>query len=202
MDLGAASGSTDTLHDSIIVVSGLPRSGTSMMMAMLEAGGIPLLVDGERMADEDNPKGYYEFERVKNLQDGEVNWLSQARGKAIKIISYLLLKVPASYYYQVIFIHRKIDEILSSQKKMLLNRGEDPNKVNDSELESILRNHLKMVEDWMRTQSNLRHIDVDYNRILKNPEADIERIATFLGIPLNLEGMRSIIDPNLYRQRH
>lgn len=190
------------LEDVIIVVSGLPRSGTSMMMAMLEAGGVPLLTDGERVADDDNPKGYFEFERVKKLQEGDVGWVSEAQGKAVKIISYLLFKLPATHQYQVIFIHRKLDEILSSQKKMLLNRGEDPNKVSDIELKSVLSNHLTQVEEWLGNQPNIRSLEVDYNRILGHPGVDIQRIVEFLDFSLDPEGLKRVIDHKLYRQRH
>ncbi len=186
----------------IIIVSGLPRSGTSMMMAMLEAGGVPLLTDGDRVPDDDNPKGYFEFERVKKLQEGDVGWLSEARGKAVKVISYLLFKLSDIHQYQVIFIHRNLDEILSSQKKMLPNRGEDPNKVSEAELKPVLSNHLTQVEEWLGNQPHIRSLDVDYNRLLEDLGTDIHRIVEFLDFPLDPEGLKSIIDPKLYRQRH
>jgi len=190
------------LEDVIIVVSGLPRSGTSMMMAMLEAGGVPLLTDGERVADDDNPKGYFEFERVKKLLEGDINWLSEAQGKAVKVISYLLFKLPATHQYQVIFIHRVLDEILSSQKKMLINRGEDPNKVSEAELKTVLSNHLTQVEEWLGNQPNIRSLEVDYNRLLEDPGVDIQRIVEFLDFDLDPEGLKRVIDHKLYRQRH
>ena len=188
--------------DAIIIVSGLPRSGTSMMMAMLEASGVPLLTDGDRVPDDDNPKGYFEFERVKKLQEGDVSWLSQAQGKAVKVISYLLFKLPDIHQYQVIFIHRNLDEVLSSQRRMLLNRGEDPNKVSEAELKPVLSNHLTQVEEWLGNQSHIRSLDVDYNRLLEDLGTDIHRIVEFLDFPLDPEGLKSIIDPKLYRQRH
>lgn len=188
--------------DIVIIVSGLPRSGTSMMMAMLEVGGVPLLTDGERVPDDDNPKGYFEFERVKKLQEGDVSWLSEAQGKAVKVISYLLFKLPDTHQYQVIFIRRNLDEILSSQKKMLLHRGEDPNKVSDTELKTVMSNHLAQVEEWLGNQPNIRSLDVDYNRLLENPEDDVRRITDFLDFSLNPDDLKSIIEPKLYRQRH
>lgn len=188
--------------DIVIIVSGLPRSGTSMMMAMLEVGGVPLLTDGERVPDDDNPKGYFEFERVKKLQEGDVSWLSEAQGKAVKVISYLLFKLPDTHQYQVIFIRRNLDEILSSQKKMLLHRGEDPNKVSDTELKTVMSNHLAQVEEWLGNQPNIRSLDIDYNRLLENPEDDVRRITDFLDLSLNPNDLKSIIEPKLYRQRH
>src|ERR671923_2816349 len=104
--------------DSIIVVSGLPRSGTSMMMKMLAAGKIELFTDNLRVADEDNPEGYFEFERVKKLKDGDFAWLPGAQGKAVKVISALLEFLPSEFNYQVIFMRRRMSEILASQRKM------------------------------------------------------------------------------------
>ena len=110
----------------IVVVSGLPRSGTSMMMKMLEAGGIPPVTDELRTADDDNPKGYYEFERVKQMDKGDTAWVADAQGKVVKVISALLKHLPSSHNYQVIFLRRHMSEILASQRKMLIRRGEDP----------------------------------------------------------------------------
>ena len=106
--------------DPIIVVSGLPRSGTSMMMGMLEAGGLELVVDGIRAADEDNPRGYYELERVKDLAKAEdKSWLITLQGKGVKVISLLLQHLPEAYNYKIIFMRRSIAEVLDSQSKML-----------------------------------------------------------------------------------
>ena len=110
----------------VFIVSGLPRSGTSLMMMILNAAGIPPLTDYERNADEDNPRGYYEFERVKKLKDGDFGWLENAQGKAVKVISALLTYLPEGYTYKVIFMRRELSEILASQRKMLINRGGGP----------------------------------------------------------------------------
>ena len=189
------------LKNTIVVVSGLPRSGTSMVMSMLEAGGLPLLKDGIREADDDNPKGYYEFERVKKLREGDVAWLPEAQGKVVKIISYLLLSLPETYTYRVLFVRRKLPEIIASQRKMLIRRGEDPDKVSESELTDILSKHLDQVDAWIADQSNIERIDIDYNRMIQEPQKDIERINAFLGGSLEIGKMAQVIDPNLYRQR-
>lgn len=194
--------SNSSNDETIIIVTGLPRSGTSMMMAMLEAGGIPLLTDGERVANGDNPKGYFEFERVKNLVDGDVDWISSARGKAVKVISYLLMKLPSTFNYRVIFIHRKIDEILASQRKMLINRGEDPDKISEDEMKAVLIKHLELVNVWIKSQPNIERIDVDYNRLLENPNDDLGKVLQFLDREIDSNNMEQIIDPQLYRQRH
>jgi hypothetical protein len=188
-------------RDNIVVVSGLPRSGTSMMMAVLEAGGLPLLKDGIRTADDDNPKGYYEFERVKKLPEGDFAWLPDAQGKVVKIISYLLLKLPDTYNFRVIFMQRKLAEIMASQRKMLLRRGEDPDKVSEDELSEILEKHLDQVEAWIEAHENIEQLVVDYNHMVKDPAKDVQRINQFLGGSLNVDKMVQVIDPSLYRQR-
>ncbi|HEY61759.1 MAG TPA: sulfotransferase [Anaerolineae bacterium] len=184
----------------IIVVSGLPRSGTSMMMRMLEAAGIQPLTDHIRTADSDNLKGYYEFERVKKLKEGDVAWLSDAQGKAVKIIAALLIELPSNYEYHVLFMRRKMEEILASQNKMLENRGES-STVEDDKMAELFRKHLEQVEKWMTEQSNLRYIDIDYNKMLENPKPQLEEINKFLGSNLNIEKMMEIVDPSLYHQR-
>ena len=152
----------------ITIVSGLPRSGTSMTMKMLEAGGLPPLTDQIRVADADNPKGYYEFERAKKLREGDVAWIPDAAGKAVKVIGALLVHMPPDYEYRVLFMRRNIQEILASQAKMLENRGEE-NKVDDATMANLFAKHVQQVEEWMNNQSNLKYIDVDYNAMLADP---------------------------------
>jgi len=185
----------------IVIVSGLPRSGTSMMMKMLEAGGIPPLTDNLRAADEDNPKGYYEFERVKKLKEGDTAWLPEAQGKAVKVISALLTHLPGAYTYKVIFMHRAIPEILASQRKMLIRRGEDPDKVSDAELAALFQKHLAQVEAWLAAQPHVQRLDIDYNQIVQDPEPFIARLDAFLPNRLDTQAMSAVIDPSLYRQR-
>jgi hypothetical protein len=189
------------LKDRIVVVSGLPRSGTSMVMSMLEAGGLPLLKDGIRQADDDNPKGYYEYERVKKLREGDTDWLSEARGKVVKVISYLLSSLPETHTYRVIFVRRSMPEIIASQRMMLIRRGEDPDKVSEEELTTILIKHLNQVDAWLKTQPHMNRIDIDYNRMIQDPHAGIRRMNAFLGGSLDIDKMSQVIDPDLYRQR-
>jgi hypothetical protein len=189
------------LKDTIVVVSGLPRSGTSMVMGMLEGGGLSLLKDGIRKADDDNPKGYYEFERVKKLREGDFDWLPEARGKAVKIISYLLFCLPETYAYRVIFVRRKLPEIIASQRKMLIRRGEDPDKVSEGELTTVLGKHLSQVDAWIEDRAHMVRIDIDYNQMIQDPHEGIERLNAFLGGSLELGKMAQVIDTDLYRQR-
>ena len=184
----------------ITIVSGLPRSGTSMAMKMLEAGGIPPLTDQIRTADEDNPKGYYEFERAKKLREGDVAWVPQAEGKAVKVIAALLLHMPPGYEYRVLFMRRAMDEILASQAKMLENRGEESN-IDDATMAALFNKHVKQVEDWMKNQPHLQYIDVDYNAMLADPEFHVKKINQFLGGGLDEAAMIAVVDPKLYRQR-
>ncbi|MBN1153773.1 sulfotransferase domain-containing protein [candidate division KSB1 bacterium] len=184
----------------ITVVSGLPRSGTSMMMKILEAGGLNVLTDHIRSADEDNPKGYYEFERVKALEDDRV-WLEEAVGKVVKIISALLSKLPDDYHYQIIFMHRKMDEILASQKKMLERRGEPTDAVADEEMTAAFIDHLGKVNHWLNVRPNVDTLHVDYNDTIANPEENVKRINQFLGNRLNEEKMLAAIDQRLYRNK-
>jgi len=185
----------------IVIVSGLPRSGTSMMMKMLEAGGIPPLTDNLRAADEDNPRGYYEFERVKKLKEGDIAWLPEAQGKAVKVISALLTHLPGAYDYKVIFMSRAIPEILASQRKMLIRRGEDPDKVSDAELAALFQKHLAQVEAWLAAQPHVQRLDIDYNQIVQDPAPYIARLDAFLPNRLDTQAMSAVIDPSLYRQR-
>jgi ubiquinone/menaquinone biosynthesis C-methylase UbiE len=189
-----------TKPEAITIVSGLPRSGTSMMMAMLEAGGMQLLVDNIRTADKDNPRGYYEFERVKRIQHDQ-SWLKDGRGKVVKIIPELLKHLSQDYTYKVIFMRRKMEEILASQRRMLIRRGEPTDKVSDERMTELYRKHLRWVEDWIDEQPNIEVIYVSYNEILENPVEHARRINQFLGNTLNVENMVDVVDPTLYRQR-
>ncbi len=184
----------------ITIVSGLPRSGTSMTMKMLEAGGIPPLTDQIREADSDNPRGYYEFERAKKLREGDIAWIPDAEGKVVKVIGALLVHMPPDYEYRVLFMRRNIQEILASQAKMLENRGEE-NKVDDATMANLFAKHVKQVEDWMNAQTNLQYLDVDYNTMLTEPAPQVRKINQFLGGGFDEAAMLAVVDPELYRQR-
>ncbi len=185
----------------IVVVSGLPRSGTSMTMKMLEAGGLSLVIDGIRTADEDNPKGYYEDERVKDLgKMDDKAWLADSKGKAIKIISYLLKDLPPSYNYKVLFMRRHVHEVLASQAKMLERRGET-SESSDKRMLELYDDHLWKVNRLLKREAHLDVIDVHYKAVLENPRAEAERIHAFLGLPLDAGKMASVVDGRLYRNR-
>lgn len=187
-------------QDVITIVSGLPRSGTSMMMKMLEAGGLPVLADHVRSADADNPKGYYEFERVKQIKTDQ-GWLPEAQGKAVKMISELLQHLPPRYEYRVLFMRRKLEETLASQKQMLLRRGESAEAISDEKMAELFRKHLQKLEAWLAAQPNFRILDVHYSAVMSNPRAEAGKINAFLGNILNVERMAAVVDQDLYRQR-
>ena len=183
----------------IYVVSGLPRSGTSMMMKMLEAGGLEPVTDGVRSADDDNPKGYYELEAVKRTKQ-DPSWVEPARGKVVKVISQLLQDLPDTEKYKVVFMRRNLDEVLASQQKMLVNRDEQDDAM-DENMKSNFAGHVEEVEGWMRASDHVDVLFVSYNRMQAESEGQIARVAKFMDANLDAAKMAEIIDPALYRQR-
>lgn len=185
----------------VVVVSGLPRSGTSMMMKMMQAGGLELLTDNQRTADENNPKGYYEFERVKKLKDGDTGWVVEARGKVVKVITALLEYLPSSETYQVILMRRDMGEILASQRRMLQRDGKPDDGVDDATMTELYEKHLSKVFNWISKQDNIRLLEVNYNDILEDPEGNVQKLNHFLGGGLDTGRMMGVVDRNLYRER-
>ena len=186
-------------NETILIVSGLPRCGTSMMMKMLEAGGIEPVVDNIRKSDEDNPRGYYEFEKVKKI-DKDASWLGETRGKVFKMVSMLLYHLPAGYRYKVIFMKRRMEEMLASQKKMLERKGVQP-KQSDGQMTRLYGDHLMDIEKWLQGRKDIEVLYVHYNEVLSDPASNAKRVHEFLGDPLNEDEMVRVIDPSLYRQR-
>src|SRR5512147_2891756 len=163
-------------HEFVTLVSGLPRSGTSMMMKMLEAGGLPVLADHLRRADEDNPEGYYEFERVKKIETDQ-SWLDEARGKVVKMISALLKHLPGTYRYKVVFMRRNLEEVLASQRQMLIRRGKPTDTTSDEKMAAYFTHHLRRVEEWLAAQPNVDVLYVSYNDLLRAPETHCAAVA-------------------------
>ncbi len=185
----------------ITIVSGLPRSGTSMMMKMLEAGGMEVVVDNIRKSDEDNPKGYYEFEKVKKIKT-DASWLDGTRGKVFKMVSMLLYDLPADRQYKIIFMKRNMDEMLASQRAMLVRLGKPADEVKDEELARLFGRHLAGIEKWLDQQKNMGVLYVNYNEIMKNPRDAVQNVNRFLNNGLDAEKMAGVVDASLYRQRH
>jgi Sulfotransferase family len=186
------------MHPEIIVVSGLPRSGTSLMMQMLDNGGVEVVTDHIRSADTDNPKGYYEYEQVKKIKR-DTSWLPATRGKAFKMVSQLLYDLPATETYRILFMERDLDEVLASQEKMLarLGRPAGPRE----EMKRAYLQHLERLHEWLPRQGNITVLRVSYNDLVGGPQAEAERVRDFLGGRVNVEGMVKTVDPALYRNR-
>ncbi len=184
----------------ITIVSGLPRSGTSMMMQMLMAGGMGIVTDEIRKADEDNPRGYLEWERVKKLKEDQ-SWLNECSGKAVKVISMLLFDLPSNHHYKIIFMQREIEEVLASQRIMLERRGETKDGISDEHMAEKFEKHLKQVEDWIAHQSNIEVLYVKYNEVIKDPLRYSKVVNNFLGEDFNTKTMAEAVAETLYRQR-
>ena len=182
----------------IIIVSGLPRSGTSLMMQMLDSGGVPVLTDNVRTADTDNPRGYYEFEPVKAIQR-DATWLPAARGKAVKLVSQLLYDLPPGETYRIVFMERDLEEVLASQEKMLGRLGRTPGPREDTRRAYAV--HLERLHGWLRRQANMTVLCVRYNDLLERPREQADRVWEFLGGRADAEGMVKAVDPSLYRNR-
>jgi len=184
----------------ITIVSGLPRSGTSMMMQMLEAGGITIVTDNIRKADDDNPRGYYEFEKVKKIEE-DSSWLKDCQGKAFKMVSELLHHLPEDKRYKVIFMRREMKEMLASQGLMLQKLGGEDAKVGDEEMAGRFEKHLRRVESWLARQPNIDVLYVKYNDIIQEPLRYAQSVNRLLGGWLNEERMAQMVERSLYRQR-
>ena len=186
------------MNDDIIIVSGLPRSGTSLMMQMLDSGGIPVLTDQVRSADTDNPRGYYEFERVKKTKQ-DASWLPEARGKAVKMVSQLLYDLPAGERYRVLVMERDLEEVLRSQEKMLtrLSRPAAPRE----QMKQAYLLHLERLHDWLRRQPHFARLRVSYLALVAQPRPEAERVRDFLDDRPDVDGMIRSVDPLLYRSR-
>lgn len=184
----------------LTIVSGLPRSGTSMMMRMLEAGGIPALIDNIRVADEDNPRGYYEFEPVKQTKN-DSSWLNGSEGMVVKMVYRLLYDLPADREYRVVFTQRKLEEVVASQNVMLERQGKPGGDLAQDKLLSLFKAELDRSYGWMDEQPNFRVLYVNYNDTLTDPTPTVHALNEFLGGDLDTAAMLKVVEPQLYRQR-
>ncbi len=185
----------------LVIVSGLPRSGTSMMMKMLEAGGLPIMTDSIRTADIDNPKGYYEYERVKDLEkETDKSYIREGRGKVLKVISFLLKDLPDDNAYKIIFMRRDLNEVIASQNKMIKHRGEK-DESDDRMMIDAYMNHLAAVRILVRKKPNFEMVEVRYDTTVKDPKEAARQVNAFLGGKLNEAAMHAVVDAELYRNR-
>lgn len=188
-------------RDYVIIVSGLPRSGTSMMMKAIEAGGIKPIIDHIRKADEDNPKGYYEFEPVKKTKE-DSSWLKDASGKVVKMVYRLLYDLPADYQYRVVFTQRDLKEVLASQTKMLERSGKSGGGISDEQMEALFTAELSKCEKWLSDQPNFKVLYISHRDMINDGLVQAQKINGFLDGDLDVNAMASVVDTALYRNRN
>ncbi|MCK4564976.1 MAG: sulfotransferase family protein [Verrucomicrobia bacterium] len=188
-------------RDYITIVSGLPRSGTSMVMNVIGAGGIEPLVDHVRKADEDNPKGYYEFEPVKKTKE-DASWLIGAAGRVIKMVYRLLYDLPGEYQYRVVFTQRDLKEVLASQNVMLERSGNSGGTIPDEHLQSLFAAELNKCEKWIAEQPNFKVLYINHRDMINSGSVQVRKINDFLDGGLDVEAMVAVVDPDLYRNRN
>ena len=184
----------------IAIVSGLPRSGTSMMMRMLDAGGIPALVDNIRKADEDNPRGYYEYEPVKKTKE-DPSWLTGAGGRVVKMVYRLLYDLPPDHTYRVIFMQRHLEEVVASQDVMLSRLGREGGSLGKEKLIGLFKQQLAEFDGWISRQPNFKILYVSYNDTLTQPHETVQKLNEFFDGTLDTAAMMKVVEPQLYRQR-
>jgi predicted AlkP superfamily phosphohydrolase/phosphomutase/tetratricopeptide (TPR) repeat protein len=186
--------------DHVAIVAGLPRSGTSMLMQMLAAGGMDILTDRKRKADVDNPKGYFELEKATQLRKNR-DWVGEARGKAVKIVAQLLPYLPLNIPYRVIFVERDLTEVTASQKTMLKRLKRGSNKFTDEQIEAAYLRQLQSVKGWLRRNPKAWVLYVKHREVIEHPVETARTIGQFLGGELNVQAMATVVDPTLYRQK-
>ena len=189
----------------VIVVSGLPRSGTSLVMSMLEAGGVPVLVDAHRAPDESNPRGYFELEAVKATASDDA-WVDAAPGHAVKVIHALLPALPARHRYAVLVIERDLGEVVTSQRAMLARSGGAAGEESDDgRVIDALRRQLDDARHWLAAQPNVRWTPIAHRRLIRDPRTAAEEIARFLerdlDLALDVDAMAACVDATLHRSR-
>lgn len=184
----------------LTIVSGLPRSGTSLMMQMIAAGGIEPVTDNEREADVDNPRGYLEFERVKQIKTDQ-SWLSDSMGKSVKMIHALLEPLPDTHDYRVVFMRRHLDEILASQTKMLERQGKSGANLPPEVLKKVFQDQLDKTLAMLGSRPNFQVHEVWYHDVVADPQTHAEAIDSFLGGGMDIKAMVSAVDPELYRNK-
>jgi hypothetical protein len=172
-----------------------------MMMQILEAGGREVLTDNMRKTDSENPRGYYEYEPVKKIEEDNT-WLEQAQGKVVKMVYRLLYELPGNYAYRVIIMQRDIREVLASQRKMLVSSGYcEANGADDAIMSELFEKEVAAVNNWLDQQKNLLKLCVEYKSVIDKPVEECGRVNEFLGGGLDVNKMVAAIDVSLYRNR-
>ncbi|MEA3450494.1 MAG: tetratricopeptide repeat protein, partial [Bacteroidota bacterium] len=186
--------------ETIYIVSGLPRSGTSLIMQMLEKAGMKMFVDNHRKADESNPKGYFEHEAVKSISRNKA-WINQAVGKVVKVVSHLLFHLPANYHYKIVFADRDLNQIITSQQKMLEKNGKVSKASHSITLEMSYQKNLQKVDQWAKNHHNIEILHVEHSKLINNGFEEAKKIVKFLEINAQAEEMAKVIDKKLHRTK-
>ena len=184
----------------VTVVTGLPRSGTSMLMQMLQAGGMDALTDGVRSADEDNPRGYFEFEGAKRLQTDR-SWVGEAVGKSVKVVAQLLPYLPPGFEYRIMLVHRDLDEILRSQAAMLERQGKEGAQLSDGALKNVFAQQIERMRNWLQRAPYIQLLEIQHSDVIGDPSRAAARIEAFIAAHLDADKMAAAVQPSLYRQR-
>jgi predicted AlkP superfamily phosphohydrolase/phosphomutase/tetratricopeptide (TPR) repeat protein len=183
----------------VTIVSGLPRSGTSMMMQMLAAGGLEAFSDGLRLPDEDNPRGYLEHARATQLHR-DTSWVPEARGKAVKVVAHLLPYLPIGEEYRIVFMHRPLEEVTASQTAMLKRLGRRGGALDEEKLSRVFAGQLVRVQEWLKKAPGICVLPMQYIQALEDPAGAALRVAEFVGEPFDRERAATSVDPGLRRQ--
>jgi LPS sulfotransferase NodH len=188
------------MRDYVTVVSGAPRSGTSLMMRMLAAGGIPALTDGQRPPDAHNPYGYFEYSPVKRLALGDAaSWIEAARGRAVKVIYRLLTQLPPRIGYRIVFMERDLEEVFASQRDMLRAQGDAAASQEAARLIPAFAAELRVAKEWLARQPGMPMLAVPYAELVRDQLKWSHEVAQFLGGGLDEAAMAAAVDPSLYR---
>lgn len=183
--------------DQIVIVSGLPRSGTSLMMQMMNNGGLEVLTDNQRKSDDSNPKGYFEYEPVMSIHKDN-SWVELAKNKSVKVVAPLLKHLPSEYRYKVIFMNRDITEVIKSQQKMI---GRDTETL-PVKLFDAFQKQLQVVDTWKEKEPGVEMMYVNYKDVLENPNDLVNQISDFISVDMDQEAMISSVDKSLYRNKN
>jgi hypothetical protein len=189
-----------SVPDFVTVVTGVPRSGTSLVMQMLAAGGIEPLTDGLRLPDDDNPRGYFELEAVKRTRR-DASWVREAVGRSVKVIHALVTALPADRAYRLIWVHRPFEEVIASQRAMLARHGAGDDVLAPERLAEIFRAQVQEAERWVAAQPGFASLAIDYHAVLDDPRAAAQSVDRFLGGGLDCRAMAGVVDAGLQRQR-
>ena len=182
----------------VIIVSGLPRSGTSLMMQMLQAGGISIIYDNKRPADEHNPYGYYELEKVKRLEQDN-SWIEKCTGKALKILYHLLKYLPETTHYKIIFMQRNLKDVVISQDKMLESYSKAVLSDN-AKVMTLFEEERKQIISWIENKSNMDVLYIEFSDVLADQKKVVLQLSDFLGSNLELQSMQAVINPAILSQ--